>query len=65
MKCKSCKMEIPNDWKACPNCGTPIGQKATASATTPATTPAQPYKKIVNFLLIAGIVLYLLYKLLS
>ena len=61
MKCKSCKMEIPNDWKACPNCGTPIGPKAA----TPATTPAQPYKKIVNILLIAGIVLYLLYKLLS
>lgn len=61
MKCKSCKMEVPNDWKACPNCGTPIGQKTPASATT----PAQPYKKIVNILLIAGIVLYLLYKLLS
>ena len=54
-------MEIPNDWKACPNCGTPIGPKAA----TPATTPAQPYKKIVNILLIAGIILYLLYKLLS
>jgi predicted amidophosphoribosyltransferase len=61
MKCKSCKMEIPNDWNACPNCGTPIGQKAPGQATP----PAQPYKKIVNILLIAGIGLYLLYKLLS
>ena len=54
-------MEIPNDWNACPNCGTPIGQKAPGQATP----PAQPYKKIVNILLIAGIGLYLLYKLLS
>ena len=59
MKCKSCKMNIPNDWKACPNCGLPTSPKAS----TPATPASQPYKKIVNILLIAGIGLYLLFKL--
>ncbi len=61
MKCKSCKMVIPNDWKACPNCGTPIGQKAPA----PVTPQSQSYKKMINILLIAGIVLYLVLKLYS
>jgi hypothetical protein len=54
-------MVIPNDWKACPNCGTPIGQKAPA----PATPQSQSYKKMINILLIAGIVLYLVLKLYS
>ena len=61
MKCKSCKMVIPNDWKACPNCGTPIGQKAPA----PVTPQSQSCKKMINILLIAGIVLYLVLKLYS
>ena len=45
MKCKSCKMEIPNDWKFYSNCGTPIDQKAPETAMT----SAQPYKKTSIF----------------
>ncbi len=61
MKCRSCKMDIPNDWKACPNCGLSTDPKASQ----PSTPQAQPYKKLINVLLIAGIALYLLLKLRS
>ena len=61
MKCKSCKMNLSHSWKSCPNCGAPADQKAAQ----PEAPQAQPYKKLINILLLAGIVLYIVLKLRS
>ena len=61
MKCKSCKMNLSHSWKSCPNCGAPADPKAAQ----PSAPQAQPYKKLINILLLAGIVLYIVLKLRS
>lgn len=54
-------MNLSHSWKSCPNCGTPVDPKAAQ----PAAPQAQPYKKLINILLLAGIVLYIVLKLRS
>ncbi len=61
MKCKSCKMNLSHSWKSCPNCGTPVDPKAAQLAAV----EGKSYKKIINVLLLAGIVLYIVLKLRS
>lgn len=71
MKCRSCKMNLPNSWNVCPNCGTstqskaesPSGRKAGSKDKIDASQQTKNYKKITNILLLAGIGLYILLKL--
>ena len=54
-------MNLSHSWKSCPNCGAPADPKAAQ----PSAPQAQPYKKLINILLLAGIVLYIVLKLRS
>ena len=61
MKCRSCKMNLASGWDTCPNCGLPTDPKAVQKATV----EAKSYKKLINILLLAGIVLYIVLKMRS
>ena len=64
MKCRSCKMNLPNDWNVCPNCGTSTQSKEEHSPGLKAgDKETKNYKRIINFLLLAGIGLYIVLKL--
>ena len=61
MKCRSCKMNLASGWDTCPNCGLATDPKAAQKSAA----EEKSYKKLINFFLLAGIVLYIVLKLRS
>ena len=57
-------MNLPNSWNVCPNCGTSTQSKAEPSSGLKAgDKEMKNYKRMINFLLLAGIGLYIVLKL--
>ena len=59
-------MNLPNSWNVCPNCGTSTQSKAESpSGVKTSDKETKNYKRMINFLLLAGIGLYIVLKLLA
>ena len=59
-------MNLPNSWNVCPNCGTSTQSKVEPpSGFKAGDKETKNYKRMIDFLLLAGIGLYIVFKLLA